>query len=86
MARYITCEVCNEEKHDDHFGGFDICEECASSCTGDVDAALEQNAAMKAAMHEIDRECNRIRANYRSGSMEEQIASFVKSHLREFLK
>ena len=49
-------------------------------------AARDTLKAMLEAMHEVDRYCNTIRTNYRSGSMEEQIASTVKGHIRGFLR
>ncbi len=46
---------------------------------------LEQNAKMKAALHEVDRYCNTVRTNYRSGAGEEIVASSIKALIREFL-
>ncbi len=46
---------------------------------------LEQTAKMKEALHEVDRYCNTVRTNYRSGAGEEIVASSIKALIREFL-
>ena len=57
--------------------------------TGDrqmLNEAAAMLKAMKIAMHEIDRECNKVRTNYRQGSQEEIIASTIKAQVRPFVK
>ena len=42
MARYIDCEVCGDTKHDDHFGEFEVCSECAMGMGADGGRALKE--------------------------------------------